>query len=215
MTALLPLAFDLASARVGIVGRGRQALNRLRLVSEAGVSDIRLWSDAPSPELASATLGLRLGLPGESEIARLKLLFVGDLTEAEAEPLAATARRLGVIVNVEDIPRLCDVHVPAIVRRGDLTLTVSTRGAAPGLASRIRCDLERRYGPEWAERVSEIASLRAELRRQGHPPDRVAAAIASTVASRGWLGDPPAHRWGEEMRAADGSVPVWPTLCAG
>ncbi len=217
MTALLPLAFDLRAARVGIVGRGRQALNRLRLVTEAGVRDIAVWSDAPSPELAeAASRWIRPRLPNPGEIAGVKLLFVGDFSEDEAGALAATARRIGVIVNVEDIPRLCDVHVPAIVRRGDLTLTVSTRGAAPGLAARIRRDLEHRFGPEWEGRVAEIATLRAELRRQGLPPERVASAITATVAARGWLGDPPAHRWGEEeVRAADGSVPVWPTLCAG
>lgn len=215
---LLPLAFDVGAARIGIVGRGRQALNRLRLVEEAGVLDIAVWSDAPSPELAeAASRFLRPRLPTRGEIAGLKLLFVGDLAEEEAEPLAAAARRIGVIVNVEDIPRLCDVHVPAIVRRGDLTLTVSTRGAAPGLAVQIRRDLERRYGPEWGERVAEIARQRAELRRQGLPPERVAAAIAATVAARGWLGDPPAPTQpppGEEVRAADGSVPIWPTACA-
>lgn len=190
---LLPLVFDLSAARVGIVGRGRQALGRLRLVREAGVADIAVWSDRPSEELlAAAGEQLRAGLPGDGEIVRLRLLFIGDLAAAEAAPIADRARRRGVIVNVEDIPRLCDVHVPAILRRGDLTLAVSTRGAAPGLAARIRLDLAQRYGPKWAARVAEIARQREALRRQGLPPDRVAAAIAATVAARGWLGDPPA-----------------------
>lgn len=142
---LLPLAFDLGAARVGIVGRGRQAINRLRLVTEAGVRDIAVWSDAPSRDLAEAAgRWLRPRLPNPGEVAGVKLLFIGDLPEAEATPLAATARRIGVLVNVEDITQLCDVHVPAIVRRGDLTLTVSTRGTAPGLAARIRRDLSER-----------------------------------------------------------------------
>lgn len=206
---LLPLAFDLGAARVGIVGRGRQALNRLRLVAEAGVRDIAVWSDAPSPELAAAAgRWLRPRLPNPGEIAGVRLLFVGDLPEDEATPLAATARRIGVLVNVEDITRLCDVHVPAIVRRGDLTLTVSTRGAAPGLAARIRRDLAERYGPEWEQRVAEVAALRAELRERGLPPERVASAIAAFVSSRGWLGDRPAAR-------PEGDLPAGPTLAFG
>ncbi|WP_291296500.1 bifunctional precorrin-2 dehydrogenase/sirohydrochlorin ferrochelatase [Elioraea sp.] len=211
--ALLPLAFDLTAARVGIVGRDRQALNRLRLVEAAGVRDIAVWSDAPSPALAdAATRWLRPSLPRPDEIAGVKLLFVCDLAEEEAAPLAATARRIGVLVNVEDVPKFCDVHVPAIVRRGDLTLTVSTRGAAPGLAVQIRRDLEARYGPEWDGRVAEIAALRADLRRQGLTPPRVAAAIAATVAARGWLGNAPAPP--PQALAADGTVPAWPTICA-
>jgi precorrin-2 dehydrogenase/sirohydrochlorin ferrochelatase len=211
--ALLPLAFDLTAARVGIVGRDRQALNRLRLVEQAGVRDIAVWSDAPSPALAEAAARRLLPrLPDPGEIVGVKLLFIGDLAEEEAGPLAATARRIGVLVNVEDIPKFCDVHVPAIVRRGDLTLTVSTRGAAPGLAVQIRRDLEARYGTEWEGRVAEIAALRADLRRQGLPPQRVAAAIASTVAARGWLGNTPAPL--PQALAADGTIPAWPTACA-
>ncbi len=72
---LLPLAFDLGAARVGIVGRGRQAINRLRLVTEAGVRDIAVWSDAPSPALAEAAgRWLRPHLPSPGEIAGVKLL---------------------------------------------------------------------------------------------------------------------------------------------
>jgi precorrin-2 dehydrogenase/sirohydrochlorin ferrochelatase len=119
-----------------------------------------------------------------------------------------TARRIGVLVNVEDITRLCDVHVPAIVRRGDLTLTVSTRGAAPGLAARIRRDLAERYGPEWEQRVAEVAALRADLRGRGLPPDRVASAIAAFVSARGWLGGAPAPAPGAEP-------PEGPTLAFG
>ncbi len=206
---LLPLAFDLGAARVGIVGRGRQAINRLRLVTEAGVRDIAVWSDAPSPALAEAAgRWLRPHLPSPGEIAGVKLLLVGDLPEAEATPLAVTARRIGVLVNVEDITRLCDVHVPAIVRRGDLTLTVSTRGAAPGLAARIRRDLADRYGPEWEQRVAEVAALRADLRGRGLPPERVASAIAAFVSSRGWLGGAPAPTPGAEPQEG-------PTLAFG
>lgn len=206
---LLPLAFDLGAARVGIVGRGRQAINRLRLVTEAGVRDIAVWSDAPSRDLAEAAgRWLRPRLPNPGEIASVKLLFIGDLPEAEATPLAATARRIGVLVNVEDITQLCDVHVPAIVRRGDLTLTVSTRGTAPGLAARIRRDLSERYGPEWEQRMAEVAALRAELRGRGLPPDRVATAIASYVSARGWLGSTPAP-------LPDAEMPGGPTLAFG
>ncbi len=56
--------------------------------------------------------------------------------------LAQLARDAGVLVNVEDVPDLCDFHVPAAVRRGDLLLTVSTGGRAPGLSRILREWLE-------------------------------------------------------------------------
>jgi hypothetical protein len=71
-------------------------------------------------------------------LAPLQLLFVAGLDEGEARHLAARARAFGVLVNVEDVLPLCDFHVPAIVRHGDLLLTASTGGAAPGLSRALR-----------------------------------------------------------------------------
>ena len=55
----------------------------------------------------------------------------------------------------------------AEVRRGDLLLTVSTGGASPGLAARIRARLAAEFGPEWAERVALLRRHRAAWRRKG------------------------------------------------
>jgi siroheme synthase-like protein len=55
-----------------------------------------------------------------------------------------------VLVNVmDDVPN-CDFAAPAIVRRGDLVLAISTGGRSPALARRLREELEARFGPEWA-----------------------------------------------------------------
>jgi precorrin-2 dehydrogenase/sirohydrochlorin ferrochelatase len=91
-----------------------------------------------------------------------------------------------VIVNVEDAPSLCDFHVPAQVRRGDLLLTVSTGGRAPGLSHALREDLQRRFGPEWAERLDEFADLRAQWRAQGISAKGVSERTQALLSERGW-----------------------------
>lgn len=185
---LLPIGLDLTGLRVGVVGRDRQALNRLALLRKFEVESITVWSDAPSPALA-AEVGesLRHGLPGPNEVADLALLFVADLSEDEARPLANMARAARVLVNAEDIPPLCDFHVPAVVKRGDLVLSVSTRGQAPGLASQIRRALEAQFDPAWEHRVLEVADLRRVLRRDGAAPPEVARKVMAHVRERGWL----------------------------
>jgi precorrin-2 dehydrogenase/sirohydrochlorin ferrochelatase len=92
----------------------------------------------------------------------------------------------GVIVNVEDVPSLCDFHVPAQVRRGDLLLTVSTGGRAPGVSRVLREDLQRRFGPEWADRLDEVAALRAQWRAEGMSPKLVSQHTQALLSERGW-----------------------------
>jgi precorrin-2 dehydrogenase / sirohydrochlorin ferrochelatase len=83
----------------------------------------------------------------------------------ERDAIARAARDRGVLVNVmDDVPN-CDFAAPAVVRRGDLVLAVSTGGASPAVARKVREQLERRYGADWAETLSVIA----EVRRQTLP----------------------------------------------
>lgn len=164
---MLPIMLDLSAGPVILVGSGAAALRRLQLLQEAGANDISLFvRDAILADLQQ-TAGVRLfkGLPDEAAIARARLLFVADVPEAA--DLAATARRLGVLVNVEDVKALCDFYTPSVVRRGDLTISVSTHGASPGVARRIRQKIERIFGVEWSGRLEEIARLRKEWQAEG------------------------------------------------
>ncbi len=89
-----------------------------------------------------------------------------------------------MLVNVEDRPALCDFHSVAAVRRGDLLLTVSTGGASPGLAARIRARLATEFGPEWAERVALLRSRRDAWRRDGEDVGDLTDAL---LRANGWL----------------------------
>jgi precorrin-2 dehydrogenase/sirohydrochlorin ferrochelatase len=87
-------------------------------------------------------------------------------------------------VNAEDRPELCDFHSVAEVRRGDLLLTVSTGGASPGLAARIRARLAAEYGPEWADRLNLLRGRRAAWRQDGND---VKALTDALLGANGWL----------------------------
>src|SRR6202012_3079716 len=103
----------------------------------------------------------------DAQLGAVRVLFVAGLPGGGRRDLAARARALGVLVNVEDNIPLCDFHVPAIVRRGDLLLTASTGGQAPGLARALREVLADEFGPEWTGRLRELAQARAKWRSQG------------------------------------------------
>jgi precorrin-2 dehydrogenase/sirohydrochlorin ferrochelatase len=65
------------------------------------------------------------------------------------------AERRAMLVNVVDVPPLCNFILPAIVRTGPLAIAISTAGASPALAKRIKREIAAEYGPEHA-RLAEI-----------------------------------------------------------
>jgi siroheme synthase-like protein len=72
-----------------------------------------------------------------------------------------------VLVNVVDDAENSDFIVPSCLRRGDLTVAVSTGGKSPALARKIRSRLQKEMGEEYAALVSIIGEVRSEMKRQG------------------------------------------------
>jgi len=167
---MLPLVLNPVGLKAGLAGRGQARERRAALLAEAGV-DTRLLPETVTDEA----------------LGSLQLLFVAGLDEGEARELAARARRLKVLVNVEDVLPLCDFHVPAIVRRGELLLTASTGGQVPGLARQLREALAEQFGPEWTARVKDLGAARAKWRAQGLPPAEVSEQVREMIARMGWL----------------------------
>jgi precorrin-2 dehydrogenase/sirohydrochlorin ferrochelatase len=167
---MLPLVLNPVNLRVGLTGRGLERDRRAALLAEAGV-EVRLLPDAVPDAL----------------LASLQVLFVAGLPEGESRELATRARALGVLVNVEDVLPLCDFHVPAIVRRGDLLLTASTGGQVPGLARALRETLAEQFGPEWTTRLKELGLARAKWRSEGLSPSQVSQNVRELIVRMGWL----------------------------
>jgi precorrin-2 dehydrogenase/sirohydrochlorin ferrochelatase len=167
---MLPLVLNPVNLKVGLVGRGPARERRAALLAEAGVEARLLPETVPDALLGS-----------------LQILFVAGLPEGEARDLATRARGFDVLVNVEDVLPLCDFHVPAIVRRGDLLLTASTGGQVPGLARALRESLADRFGPEWTARLKELGRARARWRSEGLSPVEVSQHVRALIARMGWL----------------------------
>jgi len=167
---MLPLVLNPIHITAGLAGQGPGRDRRAALLADAGV-EVRLLPDVISDALLEG----------------LQLLFVAGLPEADAQALAGRARGFGVLVNVEDTPHLCDFHVPAIVRRGELLLTASTGGHAPGLSRALRERLADEFGPEWTARLKELSLARARWRSQGLSPREVSQQLCELIAQMGWL----------------------------
>lgn len=81
--------------------------------------------------------------------------------------IADQRREQGALVNVVDNPEISDFIVPALVRRGDITIAISTAGKSPALARKIRAELENSFGPEYATLIRLVNEVRSDLKRRG------------------------------------------------
>jgi len=165
-----PVVLDLAGRRAVVVGGGRVALRKARALADAGA---RVTAIAPRFLPAFAE---------DERLARVAEAYEARHLEGSALVIAATddpavnrrvaddARAAGILVNAVDVPEQCDFIVPAQVRRGDLVVAVTTGGAAPSLARRLRQRLEEEFGPEWADYLAALRSVRERVMAEGDPP---------------------------------------------
>ena len=77
------------------------------------------------------------------------------------------ARERGLLVNVVDQPSDCNFIVPSIVKRGDLSIAISTSGKSPALAKKIRKELESQFGREYETFLVLMGRLRKEILSMG------------------------------------------------
>src|SRR5439155_10665317 len=100
--------------------------------------------------------------PGDCAEAALVFSATGDAEISRAVHAEATA--LGVFVNTADQPALCSFIMPAVVRRGDIGIAISTSGKSPALAARLRRKISEAIGPEYSRIAELLSQVRPEIR---------------------------------------------------
>jgi precorrin-2 dehydrogenase/sirohydrochlorin ferrochelatase len=172
----------LENQRVVVIGGGKVAARKAEALLEAGAPVIVISPQfcAEFDHLAGLYAGLEM-VP--------RLYQAGDLADAFLV-IAATddppvngavwseAVRRGCLVNVVDDPGHSNFIVPAVVQRGEVKVAITTGGASPALARRLREKLEALIGPEYGDLASLLAELRPELQARFAPGEpRLEAAL--------------------------------------
>jgi precorrin-2 dehydrogenase/sirohydrochlorin ferrochelatase len=171
--AYYPLSLDMTERRCLVVGGGPVAERkvaglldagaRLTVVSPAATDRLRDWA-------RTERIRLRLREYAAGDLAGHSVVFVAtDAGRVNAE-VARDARAAGVLINAADDPAHCDFILPAVLRRGDLTVAVSTGGASPALARAVRDELGAYLDREdYAALARVAADARRTLRERGTP----------------------------------------------
>lgn len=165
----------LRGAACVVVGGGRVAERKVAGLLPCGAR-VRVISPVVSAQLEAWREEGRLEhLPRVYRNGDLQgaLLAVAATDDARVNRrVADEAERSGTLVNVADDASLSTFHTPATVRQGDLTLTVSTNGSSPALSVQIARELERLYGPVYAELLRGLRALREGEARDVAPEAR-------------------------------------------
>ena len=142
-----------------MVGGGSVATRKARKLLQAGAEVVVI-----SPEIRPELLGLEVEVYDRAyeygDLAGAALAFAATDSREVNAAVAREAKKRGVRINVADRPSEGDFAVPSTLRRGGLQVAVSTGGASPVLARRIRNELEASFGPEWAGVVEELEAVR-------------------------------------------------------
>jgi precorrin-2 dehydrogenase/sirohydrochlorin ferrochelatase len=126
---------------------------RVRVVAIDATAAVRQW-------FREARIELELRPFTAEDLNGAFLAIVATSSRTLNERIYQEAQKRGVLCNVVDVPDLCDFFYPAVVRRGDLQIAVSTAGQSPSLAQKIRQQLEKQFGPGYADWVADLGETR-------------------------------------------------------
>jgi precorrin-2 dehydrogenase/sirohydrochlorin ferrochelatase len=177
---------DLANTPCVVVGGGEVAARKVAALCEAGARPVvispalcdTLRRQVEEGEIDAIQRRYRVG-----DLVGIRLVIAATDDPATNEAVWHEAQDTGCLVNIVDDPSRCNFYVPATVRRGALTLAVSTDGNSPLLARRIARMLEQQFDMAYEAYVELLGELRPRVQAQIVEPARRKALWESLLDS--------------------------------
>lgn len=182
----LPIWLEVGGRRCVVAGGGEVAERKVEGLLSAG-AEVTVISPVVTARLDQLIRAgkvrhiARKCAPAE-ELRGAALVYAACDDAAVNRRLARAARAQAAPVNVADAPALSTFITPAVVRRGALAIAVSTGGASPAMAGRIRKRLERSFGPEYGVALTIMSVVRQRLKAR-EPDGRARAGKLRALAA--------------------------------
>ncbi len=163
---MYPVFLDIEGERCIVVGGGKVAERKVEKLLECGAA---VTVVAPEATERIDALALQHKLLWEKreyrdgEACGYFLAIAATNIKDLNERVSADARAAGRPVNVVDVPTLCNFYVPSVLRRGDLQIAVSTAGASPSIAKKVRETLEPLFPETYEKLLERLRRFRIEL----------------------------------------------------
>lgn len=169
-----PVCLDIAGRQCLVVGGGAVGSRKVKTLLACGAR-VTVISPAASTYIheqsakGNITYQMREYRRGD-----LKGMFltIGATSDEELNfKIHREAEKTGKLCNIADRPKACNFILPSIVARGDLLIAISTSGKSPAFAKRLRKQLETEFGPEYADFLQLMGSIRKQLLAESHEPE--------------------------------------------
>jgi precorrin-2 dehydrogenase/sirohydrochlorin ferrochelatase len=153
-----------------VVGGGRVAARKAAGVAACG-ADVRVVALAAGPEVRALGVPIEERAYRRGDVSGFWLVVAATGDRATNRAVFEDGEAAGVWVNSADDPASCSVVLPAVMRRGPITVAVSTGGRSPALASWLRSRIEGELGPEYEVLADLLAEAREQLQAAGRPTE--------------------------------------------
>jgi siroheme synthase-like protein len=165
--AYFPLFVSMEGVPCLVIGGGRVALRKILTLMEFGAA-VTVVSPRLLPEI-EALSGIKLVRRKfrEQDLEGISFLFAASSDELCNRRAAQLGRERKIPVNAADLPGDCDFFFPALVRRGDVVVGVSSAGKSPALTGRVRALVERALPDDLAGFAGQMGSMRKEIMERG------------------------------------------------
>jgi len=167
--SLFPIFVKLKNRKCVVVGAGKIASakaagllrNRARVVAIGPRATEWIRAQARAGKLTWHKRNFRA-----DDVAGAFLVVAATNSSTTNQAVYRACKTERALCNVVDDPEHCDFYYPAVVRRGPFQIAIATGGRSPALARRLRIELERQFGPEYAAWVEQVGEMRKEILRQ-------------------------------------------------
>ncbi len=174
MAALFPMFVKLDGRKCILVGAGKIAGQKLESLLASG-ADVLIVAPAASDAIQElAQHGRVTWTQAEFQAEHLQgasLVIAATGNPAVNQAVYSAAQQRGIFCNSVDEPERCDFYYPALVRRGDLQIAISTAGKSPALAQRIRKELEEQFDSSYISWLNWLGTVRDSLFRRQMDPE--------------------------------------------
>jgi len=161
-----PVFLKLSGRRVVVIGGGDVASRKVRALLATGAKIIVI-AEQLCQDLTEACRGTDTKLIESSysknHLAEATLVVTATDNNQINKQVYSDCRDLGILCNVVDVPELCDFFVPAVVKRGNLQIAISTDGCCPAYAAHLRRKLEKDFTEKHGEFMVELENARQKI----------------------------------------------------